>query len=88
MTEAAEPVPFLCRLSWQSGTSYKIHFNTSPAEGQALTAAGEVDWVQQSAAVDFHGVFTPEQYRSLLKILPDLQNGSADCFVFKINTKQ
>ena len=78
MTEAAEPVPFLCRLSWQSGTSYKIHFNTSPAEGQALTAAGEVDWVQQSAAVDFHGVFTPEQYRSLLKILPDLQNGSAD----------
>lgn len=75
MTGSGEPVEFQCRLSRQSGSLYKISFQTLNA-GCAAGAAGDLDLGRRSAALDIQGIFTPEQFRACFKIRPVLKNGT------------
>ncbi len=74
---SADSVRFQCRLTRQSGSLYKVSFNTENA-GKVFSVAGDLDWVQRSAALDFHGRFSPEQYRTYLGRMPELKQGFAD----------
>ena len=72
----AEPVMFLCRLVRQSGTLYKIHVNTVRA-GRLFSVAGDLDWVRQSAALDFRVDLAAEQFRTYFGNVPELRRGDA-----------
>ena len=77
MAGAAEPVKFQCRLNRQSGSLYKVNFSAENA-GKSFTVAGDLDWVQRSAALDFNGRVSPESFRQYFGELPELKQGFAD----------